>query len=364
MTATRPRPAPPVDPAKAPAPVPPPEDPAVRAVRRLSRRFLILSCFAAALLLLCPLGFWLVEHDRNPNVEHVSSGYQWLFRTLFESSSPYKIKTGPGFVFYYLVRIAGVSLVAFTSGTIASRLVNNVIMKGRGMGSTKATGHLLILGWSPKGHEVLRELRAKEVEEQRPIVILATLESDPTKDHDVEFLRGDPTDTNDLHRAGLARADSAILLADESTPNQTAGDRDARTLLTCLAVESISPDVYTCVEILRSENRVHFQRTKANELVVSGELTGALLAGSARTRGLSRLVVDLVTHPEGHEFTRMRTPPELAGLSVREALVQLKDRYDALLVGVLDDTGQYEVNPPADRLLDETHALLVISARP
>jgi voltage-gated potassium channel len=340
------------------------EDPTARAVRRLNRRLLILTGFAAALLLLCPLGFWLVEHERNPNVRHLSSGYQWLFRTLFEATSPYKIRTGPGFALYYLVRIAGVSLVAFTSGTIASRLVNNVIMKGRGMGSTKATGHLLILGWSPKGHEVLRELRAKEVEEKRPIVILATLDASPTKDHTVEFLRGDPTDADDLQRAGLPRVDSAILLADESTPSQSAGDRDARTLLTCLAVESISPEVYTCVEILRSENRIHFQRTQANELVVSGELTGALLAGSARTRGLSRMVVDLVTHPEGHEFTRLTTPDELVGTSVRDAMLILKDRYDTMLVGVLDNAGQYEVNPPGDRLLDQDHDLLVISRRP
>lgn len=331
---------------------------------RLSRRFMILTFLASAVLVVCPVLFWLFEHGHSPDVRNVGTGFQWVSRTLFETTSAYKIHTGPGFAVYYVVRVAGVSLVAFASGTIASRLVNNVILKGKGMGSTNQSGHIVICGWSSKGAEIIRELRAKEVEDTRRVVVLAQLESDPTREEDVEFLRGDPSDETDLRRAGIDVADTAIILADESNPSTNAGDRDARTLLTCLAVESINPDVYTCVEVIRSENRQHFARTHANELVVSAELTGALLAGSATTHGLSRLVADLVTHPEGNEFYRVVAPPPVVGKTVQDAMPLLKGAIDATLIAVLSDGVRFAVNPAADRVINAGDELLLIAPHP
>ena len=115
--------------------------------------------------------------------------------------------------------------------------------------------------------------------------MLANLENDPTKVDDVEFFRGDPSDETDLLRAGIDRCSMAIVLADESMPAATDAERDARTLFTVLAVETVNADAYTCVEVIRSENRRHFTNTHANELVISAEVTGALLAGSAANPG-------------------------------------------------------------------------------
>ena len=331
--------------------------------RRLSRRLQILTLLSFVVLVVCPIAVWLFERGRNPNLTTIGASYQWLGRTLFETTTAYKLMTAGGFVTYYVVRIAGVSLIAFGTGTIASRLVTTVILKGKGMGSTKANGHVLICGWSTKGSEIVRELRAKEVEDPRRIVVLSRHADDPTRDDSVEFLHGDPADADDLHRAGLLTCSTAIILADESDPTATAGDKDARTLLTCLAVESIHPDVYSCVEVVRSENRQHFERTRVNEMVVSAELTGALLAGSARTHGLSKLVSDLVTHPDGQEFYRMRAPAGLVGLTMSAALGRVKDEFDALLVGFVtaDETG-FDLNPPGTRTITAADVLLVISS--
>ncbi len=335
----------------------------VRWLRRVSRRLLILTAMAFAVLVACPVVFWLAERHHTPEVRHVGTGYQWLGRTLFETTSAYKIHTWPGFITYYVVRVAGVSLVAFASGTIASRLVTTVILRGKGMGASNASGHILICGWSSKGLEILRELRAKEVEEKRPIVVLASVVDDPTRDDAVEFIRGNPSEAVDLERARLRQCDTAIILSDEGNVTASADERDAFTLLTCLAVESINPDCYSCVEVIRSENRQHFARTRVNEVVVSAELTGALLAGSARTHGLSRLVGDLVTHPQGHEFHRIAVPADLAGLSVQDALVPLKQRFNALLVAILTVESHYLLNPPADRTLQAGEELLVIASQ-
>ena len=213
---------------------------------------------------------------------------------------------------YWIVRVAGVSLVAFATATIASRFVATVIKQGAGMGTFKGSGHILICGWSAKGPEIIRELRAREVEDQREIVILADRETVAGRREGRHLHPRQPEQRDDLHRAGLERVSTVIVLADDSNVSNEPDDLDARSLLTTLAVESINPDAYSCVEVIKSENRVHFERTHADELVVSAELTGALLAASARTHGLTGVIADLLTHPEGQELYRVPVPPELA----------------------------------------------------
>jgi len=328
---------------------------------KVGRRLQILAGLVVLILLICPFAIWLFEKGRNLNITSIGAGYQWLARTLFETSSAYKLHTGPGYVVYYVVRIAGVSLIAFGTGMIASRLVTTVILKGRGMGSTRAKGHVLICGWSNKGSEIVRELRATAGDETLRIVVLSRHAQDPTKDESVEFLHGDPAEAEDLIRAGLPTCSTAIILADESDPTATAGDKDARTLLTCLAVESLYPDVYSCAEVVRSENRPHFAQTRVNEMVVSAELTGALLGASARTHGLSKVISDLVTRPGGPEFHRISPPLDLIGSTMSQALGPIKDRFDALLIGFHNaEADGFDLNPAAGRTIAAHDVLLVI----
>ena len=96
---------------------------------------------------------------------------------------------------------------------------------------------------------------------------------------------------------------------------------------------------------------------------MSAELTGSLLAASARTHGLTAVIADLLTHPEGQELYRVPLPPELVGQSARHTLEVLKDHYDSLLVGVFIN-GRCLVNPPNDTALPAGDELLVVRERP
>jgi voltage-gated potassium channel len=330
---------------------------------RISRRLLLATLFCFLVLVFAPIFFWAVEHNKSDDVHTIGDAYGWLGRTLFENTSPYKLKTQFGFISYWIVRVAGVSLVAFATATIASRFVATVINRGAGMGKFKGSNHLLICGWSPKGVEIIRELRAKEVEDPRPIVILADIETDPMDEKGITFVRGNPSNSDDLARAGVDRVTTVIVLADASNPSSDPDDLDARSLLTTLAIESLNPEAYTCVEVVKSENRQHFERTRADELVVSAELTGALLAASARTHGLTAVIADLLTHPEGEELYRVPVPPQLVGQSVRHALEVMKDVHDSLLLGLFR-AGGCTVNPPSETVLSATDELLVVRARP
>lgn len=333
-------------------------------MRSLSNRLIAACVFVIGVLVVCAVALWLLERGHNPNVTGPVSGFSYVTRALLEGSTPWPPTRPATRVVHEVVMVLGRSVVALATGALASRLVEIVIKKGSGMDAVKQSGHIVICGWSSKGHEILRELHAKEVEDTSDVVILANLPANPSRDPFTTFVAGSPTSGEDLERAGIARAGTAILLADETATNDSADDVDARTLLTALAVESLNPSCYTCVEVIRSANRQHFQRTKADELIVSAELTGALLAGSAKTRGLSRFVADLVTHPEGAEFYAIEVPSDLAGVAFAAAVERLKVEHEMIAVAVAPSSGDYLINPPGDRIVSAGERLLVIANTP
>lgn len=321
----------------------------------------LLAAFAVGLLIASAIFFWAFESASNEQVPNVGAGFKWVTLTLLEQSSPWDIVTSAGTVIYYVVLVAGVGLAAIATGAIASKLLEYILRKGSGMGEAKWNNHIVICGWSSKGEEILRELHAEEVEDKRPIVILAPIETNPTRDELVTFIRGNPSSSEDLLRAGIDRADTAIILADTSNPSQSSDDMDAKTLLTTLAVESVNPNCYSCVEVVKSENRQHFERTNADELVVSAELTGALLASSAITHGLSRVVTDLITHPVGNEFYYIPTPESIVGRTFADALTLMKKEKNCILMAVATDGTEYIINPSGDRAITASDRLLVIA---
>lgn len=329
---------------------------------RVTAAFFVGFAAGIGILVLSAVAFWAAERGVNEQVRGLGSGFKWVTVTLLTQSTPWDIETGIGDFLYYLVLIVGVGLVALGTGAIASKLVEYIIQRGSGMGRAKVKGHILICGWSSQGSEILRELHAEEVQDKRPVVILADLQSTPTRDELTTFIRGNPANAEDLERAGINDADTAIILSDRTNRTATDDDRDAKTLLTALAVESLNEDCYTCVEVIRSENRVHFERAKADEIVVSAEMTGALLASSAVTHGLSRVVADLITHPEGHEFYAVELPLDLEGKRFEEVIREMKSRHDCVVIAVSSYGGRYQLNPPGELTLNRADRLLVVAS--
>ena len=167
------------------------------------------DAFIFLVLLFAPIFFWAVEHGRSDDVHSVGDAYGWLFRTLFENSSPYKLRTQFGFVSYWTVRVAGVSLVAVRAPPPSRRgSWPPSSSREQAWERSRARATSSICGWSRKGVEIVRELRASEVEDEREIVILADRETTPLDEKGVTFIRGNPSSGDDLRpRRPRARVD-------------------------------------------------------------------------------------------------------------------------------------------------------------
>jgi voltage-gated potassium channel len=335
----------------------------VLALRKVQR--ILGPAVFAALVLLVTL-YWitvgvifLAERGSNPNFATFRSALYWVFIKVVDTA-PWAVRTPVGRVMDYTVGLLEPITIAVVTAALTTHLFHMLVRRGSGLGRTRMKNHIVICGWSSKGGEILREIRSREDEGHHPVVILAQLPASPAADDYTTFIAGDPTSSEDLRRAGVERADVAIVLADNSYDDVDAEEMDSRTLLSTLAIESLNPDCYTCVEVVHSANREHFSRTKADELVVSGHLTGALLAHSAIARGLSIVLDDLLTYPEGDEFYWVEIPPTWHGRAFSDALTELKVSHDCLPIAV-SRNGTYTTNPPASFVLEKGDRLLVLA---
>ena len=225
------------------------------------------------------------------------------------------------------------------------------------MKQAKTKSHIIICNWNYKAQDLIREFRSDNKTANAPIVILAEEEYKPVDDEDVLFVRGDPTAEEALKKAGLREAETVIVLLDE---NVEVYSRDAKVILTALTIESMRPDVYICAELLDPENVRHAQRARADEILVTGEMSSKLLARSAIDHGISHVVSELVCGQYGNSFYKISAPRSFLGKPVGELFAYLKDRHNITLISLERDE-QHISNPPSDTRIQEGDYLVVLA---
>jgi len=244
------------------------------------------------------------------------------------------------------------------TAAVASSLINRLLMEGKGMGDVALRNHTVICGWNSRGSRIIEQLVKDE--RAQDVVILAGLESTPVRKRGVHFVHGDPTLDRDLRRASVPNAETVIILADESAPGLSDSTVDARSVLVALAVEKLSPAVYTCAEVRQSENRHHFEHASVDEIVVTNDIGSELLARTSVHHGISSVISDLLTSDAGNEIYVTPCPQSLIGKAFDDALMNLQSRQHALLLGIVRG-GTVILNPAEPLVIMHRDALILIS---
>jgi voltage-gated potassium channel len=255
-----------------------------------------------------------------------------------------------------ITMLAGIGLLGTFTAGLATFMVSTKLEGLRGMRTVDCTGHIVICGWNHKAQEILAELHSDAETTPRPVVLLADLAAAPVEEAAVFFVRGEVTPAT-MERANLPAAHAAIVLGDEQVD---AFSRDARTILTTLTIKSAYPDLYTCVELVEAKNAVHCKLAKADEIIVSGALTGNLLVRAALDHGVTRVVSELLS-ARGHELYLTAVPAQMAGQSYLNALQHLKREHNALIVAVQSRDGSIRTNPDISYQLQHDDALYLIA---
>jgi len=254
--------------------------------------------------------------------------------------------------------LMGIGFLGLFTATIASIFVEQKLKAEKGLKAVKLTDHLIICGWNHRAEDIVKEIRAHPAGRMAEIVLIADIESKPLDDENLYFVKGEVTEDN-LKRANLTEAKNIIILADERLDPRS---RDAKTILNTLTVESLHPDVYTCVEIENSDNVAHCRRAKANEIIVSGEFSSKLLARATVNHGISKFIDELLSSQYGEELHKINVSDSMVGRRFIDILMLMKEKYDCIVVAIeSEQEGVFISNPPSGYQIKERDFLILVS---
>ncbi len=249
-----------------------------------------------------------------------------------------------------LMGVAGVGGVLLFFGLLTSDHVVRRIRMGKRVDPGALAHHVIIAGWSTRAPGIVRSLTDPQLGPRRQfVVVLADLPEDPMDENHLEddfavFIRGIPSDIENLKKAGLDRADSLIVLADESIPR---ADRDARGLLTLILAEKHTKTLldagkrrsklHTVVEIMDPANRTAMELAYADQIICRREFDERVLVQSVLNPGVAALLQEILTVDDTNEVIEvpvtLREGAGFVGLNFREALERGLE-FGALLVAI------------------------------
>lgn len=255
--------------------------------------------------------------------------------------------------------IFGIGVLAAFSATIASILIERKIREDLGMSSYNFENHIILCEWNYRARFILKELRLAPQIQEKPIVLIANIERTPIDDENLFFIQGQVSDET-LNRANLVKANTVIILGDDSL-DYTA--RDAKVILSTLTVESLNSKAYTIVELVNEAYVMTCKRAKADEIIVSSELSSMLISQATLNHGITKVISDLLTSQDGsNQLYKIPVPKSQVGLSFMEVFIQMKQVYQSIVLAVQKGSeGEVISNPPSDYQLENDDYLLVIA---
>ena len=333
------------------------------AIKRYRRVILRLALGILVALVVGTSLFYVIEGPRHAGVGFFQTFWSVFFTMISGDFVEVKPATAAGRILVTLLIFFGIGVVSVVTATIASGLVIDKIKEGKGMRSLRLRRHTVICGWNDGAPVLIAELRAAAP--RKDVVVVAELEENQLADADarVHFVCGDCTEEPVLARADAAYAADAVVLADRSGGRGRDADADARTILTVMTLKALNPALYVCAELVHDKNRPHLERVRADEVVVSGEYGGKVLATAALQHGLSRVVDDLLSADAGAEFYRVPVPAAARGADFDAASLYLRRNHRAIPVAVFRG-GEAIVDPEVGFKLAEGDELAVIALEP
>jgi len=315
----------------------------------------------------------LIEGDVNPSFHTFHEAVWWSIMSLI-SAEP--INTTPvtfwGKIIVVVLMIGGLTLFAVFTGVVSAVMVQK--LKGgldvREVELNELKNHIILCGWNRTAVMIIEELQSDKEYQHTPIVVIAEFQEDSPLDYKninrdlIYILKNDYTKIEVLKRAGVLKAKIAILLPDK-TIERSDQDRDARTVLAALIIEKLNNKIFTCVELLNRDNETHLQMAGVEEVVVSDEYAGNIIAAAAKNHGIISVLNELFTSKYGNQFYKIKVTSSWIGKSATDLFMWLKNQYNAVLLSVEkgDEGGSAHpvVNPDSRYIFGNGDHIIVIS---
>lgn len=165
-------------------------------------------------------------------------------------------------IFLYIV---GIGLFASFVGKGIESLTLHKRREERGELMFKGQNHIVIIDWSYKAENAIEEILKKD--KHTEIVVIDRLEKAKEIHARIHYVKGNATHGDILRQANIKQAKAVLIFSDDRIEDQML--TDGKSLLIATAVERISPNVYTTVEVEREEHIPNFSHINVDKFIMS-----------------------------------------------------------------------------------------------
>lgn len=303
--------------------------------------------------LLASLVIYLIEipYGDQRQIKSYDDAMWYTIVTLSTTGYGDLVPIGPeGRIIGGIIIVISFFLTAVASGLITSIFVEKKMKEGRGLKPIKWKDHIVVCGWNNYGIAVLKSIFHASNGKQLNIVLVNELQEEEIshlisefREMNVQFVKGNIVNEFVLKRAGIERAESAILMADTSGSN-TIDNADERTILTALAIKSLNSKIKTSAQIIKEESEPHLKRAEIDEIIVDGEFSGYLISNAAISPGIHQLLKELLSFSEGNTLIKSIIPRTMVGKNFHELSLYFAEKRQAILIGIMTENTEMSLD--------------------
>jgi voltage-gated potassium channel len=293
--------------------------------------------------------------------------------------------------------LTGFTLFSAFTGLIASIMVEDKLKGASGLKAIKSHQHLVILCWNQTAEVMLKKLNDQS--HLVGIVLVGNFDQDFFVDLgakfpnlDLKYVRGDYTQEEILLKAGIKNASQVILLSDENLDEQAADDR---TVIAAQTLRYLSKKVPVTVQLNRNTNMQHLRQLNINNVLISNDVSGHLLANNALTKDFAAFFNAMLTMQNndieignipvqfiGKEFVELfmeqyqTSGYQVIGLIREQKDLQISDIFsddqsaiDSFIKSALenskikDKSGHVILNPEKDYIINEFDRMIILKQK-
>ena len=214
----------------------------------------------------------------------------------------------------------------------------------------KLKNHFIICGYGRMGQVIASELNEKSLD-------FVVIENNETKAEIIRgkgfyCIQGDATMEETLQTARLTKAAGVAIVLDTDQDN----------LFVTLSMKTMNPELFILSRCSKDDNKSKLIRAGANK-VVNPYITGGhrmaeilskpQIEDSFSVLSSKHLNLDLTL-----DEISLENLPNYNGVPIKDA--RLREDYDVMIVGIIDEKGETCINPHPDTVLNSSHTILVM----
>ena len=163
---------------------------------------------------------------------------------------------------------------------------------------------------------------------------------------------GDPTDDDDLEAAGIARARAIMVMLNQ----------DTESLLTVLTARNLNPRLYITAAAVEEYLKVKMIKAGANVVLAPYEVAAQFLNSATLRPAVNDFFNSILFVQDTlHQITQLELGDDSPWIGQRISDLELRERYDAGILGIRLDTGDFVRAPGPARRLKEDEILLAVA---